>query len=320
MPERSKKYIKIALIILIVGAIVFFFAQEFKKNWDDILEKNFRINVYWLIASFVMVIAAYLANTLTWRQLINAYHKQLPPITVKESIAIVNTTQLAKYIPGKVWSYAVQIYWLSKRGYSKSKVLFINIVATLSTLCAATFIGVIIIAVFHAKINSNTSILLILGICLAYSVFVFFHTPILNLIIILSNKFMKKKISPLKISLSQIIKTQLFYIITNLLFGLSIFLTCMAIGLDDNYSLNTLIVGSFLIGDVVGFLFIIIPGGLGVRESMMFFIIAGSYQKDVALVVPLATRLLTMTADISMGILGFFLGKKNLFYKKAPVD
>ncbi len=315
-----KKYLKITLIILIVGAIIYFFASEFKKNWEDILEKNFRINIYWLISSFVMVIAAYLANTLTWRQLLNAYHKQLIPITVKESIAIVNTTQLAKYIPGKVWSYAVQIYWLSKRGYSKSKVLFINIVATLSTLCAATFIGVIIIAVFHAKINSNTSILLILGICLAYAVFVFFHTPILNLIIKLSNKFMKKKISPVKISLHQIIKTQFFYIITNLLFGMSIFLTCMTIGLNDNYSLNTLIVGSFLIGDVIGFLFIIIPGGLGVRESMMFFIIAGSYQKEVALVVPLAARLLTMTADISMGILGFFLGKKNLFYKKAPVD
>lgn len=306
-----KKYLKIIIAVVIIGAIGYFFVSELKKNWDDILKMNFSINFLYLILAFIFVVAAYLANTLTWRQLINSYHKHLQPISITESIAIVNTTQLAKYIPGKVWSYAVQIYWLSKRGYQKSTVLFVNIVATLSTLCAATFIGIIILAVTHEKIMLNSSILLIVGIFAAYAVFIFFHTPILNLVIRLANMVLKKEISYVKISLKQIIRTQILYIITNILFGISIFLTCLSIGLSDNFSLEMLVVGSFLLGDVVGFLFIIVPGGLGVRESLMFFILAGISQKEVAIIIPVATRLLTMSADLSMGLLGFFLGRKS---------
>jgi uncharacterized membrane protein YbhN (UPF0104 family) len=61
-------------------------------------------------------------------------------------------------------------------------------------------------------------------------------------------------------------------------------------------------------------LVLVTPGGLGVRESMMFFIIKGVVKNnDVALVVPVATRLLTMTIDIALGITAFFLGNKTVF-------
>ena len=272
-----------------------------------------KLNIPYLCYSFLLIAASYIINTLTWRYLINSYHRELNPISVKESIAIVNTTQLAKYIPGKVWSYAVQIYWLAKRGYSKSNVLFINVVATLSTLLAASAVGTIMLVTNLNKISKTGAILYIGLVILAYAVFILFHTPILNYLIRLANKIIKKEISYVKISLKQILVTQVFYLLGNVVFCIGGYVLCLAIGVTTDVQLMTVLVGSLLVGDVIGFVVLITPGGLGVRESLMFFIISGvTKQKDVAIIVPIATRLLTMSVDIAMGICAVLLGRKTI--------
>lgn len=318
MIKFFKKHIKVILSVIIIGLVAYFFTSEFKKNWQEILAMNLRLNFSLLAGSVFFMVLAYLGNTLTWRYLINSFHPDLSPISIKESIAIVNTTQLAKYIPGKVWSYAVQIYWLSKRGYPKSNVFFINLVATLSTLMAASAVGIIMLSLTLDKV-SKTGALFIIGIViLAYSVFILFHTPILNILIKLAAKLLKKEISSVKISLTSILLTQLYYVISNLFFCFGGYLLCYAIGISDDFHVIVCVVGSLLVSDVAGFIVLVTPGGLGVREVAMAGIISwmAANTKDIAavkLVAPIAARLLTMSVDISLGITAFFLGQKTIF-------
>jgi glycosyltransferase 2 family protein len=315
MIQWTKKHIKVILAVIIIGLVAYFFTTEFKKNWQDILAMNLRLNFPLLCGSVFFMVLAYLGNTLTWRFLINTFHTELPPISVKESVAIVNTTQLAKYIPGKVWSYAVQIYWLSKRGYPKSNVFFINLVATLSTLLAASAVGIIMLSLTLDKVTKTGALIIIGIVVLAYAVFILFHTPILNILIKLAAKLLKKEIAYVKISLTSIFMTQVYYVISNLLFCFGGYLLCYAIGITDDFHVIVCVVGSLLVGDVVGFIVLVTPGGLGVREWMMYSIISGMAvaTKEVAIVVPIATRLLTMSVDISLGITAFFLGQKTVF-------
>lgn len=310
-----KKHIKLILAILIISLVGFFFFKEFKKNWGEILEMKLMLNIPLLVLSFIVIVLAYLGNTLSWRYLINAYHPNLSSISVKESIAIVNTTQLAKYIPGKVWSYAVQIYWLSKRGYSKSNVFFINLVATVSTLLAATAVGMVMISITLKDIGVQGALLIIAAVIIGYAIFIFFHTFIFNLLIKLAGKVVKRDIEKVSISFKIILLTQFFYLINNIIFCLGGFLLCYSIGIPFDFTLYVCLIGSLLIGDVIGFVVLVMPGGLGVRESMMYFIIKGIASIDIALVVPIATRLLTMSVDISLGIAAFFIGQKNVFKK-----
>ncbi len=321
MIQWLKKNSKLLISILVIAAVVYFFIVEFNKNWQDIQNMELRLNFPFLCVSVLFVILAYFVNTLTWRYLINSYHRSLKRISIKESIAIVNTTQLAKYLPGKVWSYAVQIYWLAKKGYSKSNVLFVNVVATISTLLAASAVGTIMLVSTLNKISKTGAILYIGLVFLAYAMFILFHTPILNFFIRLANKMMKKEISYVKISLKKILITQVLYLFGNVLFCVGGYVLCIAIGLDIDAKLMTVLVGSLLVADVVGFAVLITPGGLGVRESLMFFIISGvTKQKDVAIIVPIATRLLTMSVDIFMGACGFLLGRNTVIYPSNIVD
>lgn len=313
MIKWFKGNLKLILSIFIIGLVGYFFITEFKKNWQDILEMNLKLSFPLLCVSVFLMIVAYLGNTITWRYLINSFHRELPPISIRESIAIVNTTQLAKYIPGKVWSYAVQIYWLSKRGYPKSNVLFINLVATVSTLLAASAVGIIMLTITLKKISMQGAVMIIVLVIIAYGVFILFHTPILNKLISLASKMFRKEIDVVSISMKSILFTQLLYVISNLIFCLGGIMLCIAIGIPCDYKLLICLIGSLLVGDVIGFLVLITPGGLGVRESMMFFIISGIATRNVAIVVPIATRLLTMSVDISLGITAFFLGQKSVF-------
>ncbi|MEI6852418.1 MAG: lysylphosphatidylglycerol synthase domain-containing protein, partial [Bacteroidota bacterium] len=290
MIQWIKKHIKVILSVIIIGLVAYFFTTEFKKNWQDILAMNLRLNLPLLAGSVFFMLVAYLGNTATWRYLINSFHPELPPISIKESVAIVNTTQLAKYIPGKVWSYAVQIYWLSKRGYPKSNVFFINLVATLSTLMAASAVGIIMLSFTLDKVSKTGAFIIISIVIVAYAIFILFHTPILNVLIKLAAKLLKKEISYVKISLTSIFMTQVYYVVSNLFFCFGGYLLCYAIGITDDFHVIVCVVGSLLVGDVVGFVVLVTPGGLGVREIMMTFIISGmaAASKEVAIVVPIA--------------------------------
>lgn len=314
-----KKHIKLILSLLIIGGVFYFFTTEFKKNWDDILEMDFSLNITLMIISFVLLIASYLGNTLIWRFLINSYHKDIDSITAKESFSIVNTTQLAKYLPGKVWSYAVQIYWLSKRGYSKSKVLFINVLATISTLLAASSIGVVMLAATLNNISRLLFVASIIGVILVYVIFIFFHSPILNFLIRLAAKLVKKEIEFVQISYMNMFITQSLYLLSNVVFCAGIYVLCLSIGIPNEPAIIVSMIGSLLVGDVAGFVVLVTPGGLGVREGLMFFILSGNVNKQYAIIIPIATRLLTMSVDIFLGLIALIMGRKMFFHKKESV-
>ena len=68
-----------------------------------------------------------------------------------------------------------------------------------------------------------------------------------------------------------------------------------------------MVVGSTLVADVAGFLAIIVPGGLGVREAMMYAILGGQASGALALILPVTSRLLNMGVDLLLGGIAFKL-------------
>jgi glycosyltransferase 2 family protein len=165
------------------------------------------------------------------------------------------------------------------------------------------------------KISKQGATLIIGIVIVAYAVFILFHTPILNILIKLASRIIKKEIDTVSISFKSILFTQIFYVISNLFFCFGGYLLCIAIGITDDFRLLIIMIGSLLVGDVVGFVVLVTPGGLGVREITMTFIISGvaAASKEIAIIIPVATRLLTMSVDITLGITAFFLGHKSVF-------
>jgi uncharacterized membrane protein YbhN (UPF0104 family) len=85
---------------------------------------------------------------------------------------------------------------------------------------------------------------------------------------------------------------------------------CFGIGLEVADKRIFSVMSAMIISDVVGFLAVIVPGGLGVREGVMYFLLKGETSGALFLILPIATRIVGMSVDILLGTIGFILLKR----------
>lgn len=304
---QNKSLIKYLIGFLIVAGAGYFFIREFYANYDSISKFDFKINWFYLLASQVLLILVTLAGTYFWQRLLKIITSQ--QISFRESLAIVNTSLLAKYLPGKVWSYAFQMLLLSKKGISKTVVLYANLFLTVTSLFASAFLGLLYFACFSAN-QTKLWLLLFFVFLIIYMGFVFLNQPCLKLLIKIVQKLFKKTINYNHIDVSWIIIFQLVYLLANATFGITGYLLALGLGFSVSIQNIFAVAAALIIADMIGFIVLIAPGGLGVREGIMFALLAALGDKNLALILPIGTRIMAMISDLLLGGVGFIFLKK----------
>jgi uncharacterized membrane protein YbhN (UPF0104 family) len=309
---KFSKYIKVSLSILLVLLFVWFFYQEFKENWEAVRNFHLEINGGYLVLGIFMMIANYLCLTLSWHIGINYFdnHKKLK---ITESFALVNISQLGKYIPGKLWSYMIQIYWLASRGVPKTTALYLNAVTTLLSILVSLFMGCIFLMMLPDWYHLRTEVLIFIGLLLAINL-VLFNKNFLRFFIKMFSKITGADISFYQLSSRRIILMELLSIAGAFFWVLAGCFISLSIGFSLD-SLRMLFISSaMLLGDVIGFLILIAPGGLGVREGTMFLILKGTGIIQFALIFPIVVRLLNIVTDLIMGILSVLIISRSKYF------
>ncbi len=312
---KYKKIIRCALSLLALFAVSFYFIREFQKNWMSI--HAFALNLDWrfVMLSFAAIVVTYLLATYGWFLTMNALsdHK----ITFPESVAAVNTSNLTKYIPGKVWSYALQMYWLADAGFSKSLILYVNLVNLYVALVTATILGLSCLVFSSGKFPGPLPPALLAALIVFDLWFVKFHAIAFKRFISVLNRIFKREIGYYETPTGLLLYLHLINFTAAFFFGLGAYLLCFGIGFAVDPGNILLIMASMMIADVIGFIAVIVPGGLGVRESAMYLLLNGVSISILALILPVATRIVSMIVDIFLGSMGFFLLRYYISAKKA---
>jgi uncharacterized membrane protein YbhN (UPF0104 family) len=259
-----------------------------------------------------MMIANYLCTTLSWHIGINYFdnHKRLK---FTQSIAVVNISQLGKYIPGKLWSYMVQIYWLASKGVPKTTVLYLNIVTTLLTILVSMLMGCLFLMMLPNWYHLKTEILIFIGLLLIINL-VLLNNNFLRFFIEMFSRIIKQNISFHQLSTRRIISMQLIYIIGAFFWILAGCFITLGIGFDLDRMRIVFIAAAMLLGDVIGFIILVAPGGLGVREGTIFLILKGTGIIQFALVFPIVVRLLSIVTDLIMGIVSVLIISSSKYF------
>jgi hypothetical protein len=299
MPRLSTRAKQIATALIAVG-VLFFFARAIRRNWSEIRAHHFRLDYPLIAVSFATVIAASLLATLAWQTTINALSERTR-MTFSESVATVNTSSLTKYLPGKFWSYAVQMYWLSSRGFSKSLVLYVNLINLLISLTTGVILSLIFLLFSssrlpHGAVSAALALLLLFDWGLIY-----FHTRAFKTIIALFKRFFKRDILYFDVSASLLVRLHAIHFLAQLLSGLGGFVLCFGIGYGLEPKVLLLVMASLILSDAAGFVFFLVPGGIGIREATMYLLLGGATTGSLALVFPLVSRMLYMIADAALG-------------------
>lgn len=314
------KNIKVLIInilsLAIILSVVFFFYKAFSANWASVQSYTPNLNYLFIVLSFISILLTYLLTTYAWFQILNSLSSNVK-ITFSECVATVNTSSLTKYIPGKVWSHALQMYWLSKKGFSKALIVYVNMVTIFISLTIALILGfgylILSPTAFFPKVSICSFVILII-----FDIaFIKYNSTLFNKLIAVINKVLKREIKYFDTSKKTLIYLHVINIIAAFCYGMGAYLACLGIGFEVTHRNMFTVMSSMLISDVIGFLAIIVPGGLGVREGVMYFLLHGISSGALSLVLPIATRIVNMLVDIFLGTISFIIlyQKKNIKYE-----
>jgi uncharacterized membrane protein YbhN (UPF0104 family) len=308
MPRASAVRIGIKFVAgpLIVACIAYFFYRSFQKNWASIRAQHLEFQPLYLALAVICMLVTYLVPTYGWQLTINALGGG-KKLTFSQTVATVNSSNLVKYVPGKVLTYALQMYWLAGRGFSKSLVIYVNALNLLISLAVSLIFGFGCLLFSPSPIPSSVTLgIVIAGIVLDVVGFKY-HAAVLKLMIRVYNRLFKRDVRYVDVPGALLAELHLVHLISVAAFGISAYFTSLGIGYYLPPSAAPRLMAAILISDTIAFFAVITPGGLGVREGLMYLVLGGAKGSSLALTLPVATRAVHMTVDLLLGGTAFKL-------------
>jgi len=303
--SRFRRLLKPALSVLVVLCVAWFFSKAFQRNWAEVRAHEFQLSLPFLVGSALATLASMLLATYAWYTSINTLSAN--KVDFRQSVAAANVSGLTKYIPGKVWSYALQMYWLDGLGISKALVVYVGVLNLAISMGVSVIFA--LLCLLFSSVAFPASVLLgsLLGLLAFDALSIWFNRALLHALVALVNRIFKRNLSAFDVTKSLLLELHSIHAAAAVLSGLAAYLFCYAIGYRIDFDRSLLVIGSSTLGDVVGFLAIIVPGGLGVREGLMYKILEGQATGSLALVLPVASRLLNMFVEIALGLVALRL-------------
>jgi hypothetical protein len=280
------------------------YIKEFLKISRGIDFNLPQLNYFWLTLVIFFISISYIFNTLIFRSILNGLNKKNHSFSFLEAVGIYNSSQLAKYTPGKIWGYLLQCKLLIPFGISKYKVAYVNLLIIYYSILYSILLGFFAIS-FFLGLDKFNLIFINLGV-----IFSFFYFRLHSFLFITIKKVLNyfgKSFYKYKINKKELFKINLYSFVAVFFFGISASSSLMTIGIQPDFKLFTFIFGAMIISDLIGFLAFLVPAGIGIREFLLFKMLSSISTNNFLIFIPLILRMANMLSDLLLGALGFFI-------------
>jgi len=325
MKENKKKktgiltIIKPILAVVAIVCIVYFAHAELKKSSIQFMEIFSNLDWFFLLLAFLMLCLFYFLSALTFRFLLNRDAQE--KISVTKAFGASGISGLTKYIPGRVWSYAILFSILKKNGITLKKAIFdsyINMVLTITT----PILMMLPIAIFFylPEVELWARILLMIATLGLYGLCLVLSPLIIRFTIHVVNRFKKEPIEYTPITKTDIFKAQAIKLIAYLFYSLCV--AAIIFSIDSSLDISSVLVLSIacVFSMAVGLLVFIVPAGLGVQEYLVF-VFASLTLTDIGFLIalPIVFRIVSLATDVVMGLISLWIVRaeiKGLVFSK----
>ena len=293
-PTRSLRMIQWA----IVAAIFVFLGKMVWDHWNQVKGASFSFEVFPLLLSTLIFAFSYFIQIWAWYIITLKLGIAIP---IRETLESWFYSQLGKYLPGKVWLLLSRFSCYESKGKSKKSIsvaLYFEMVTVLMAggfifLASLIFFGEI--WPFYSWRHSGWSILLfLLGLVSLHPSVL---QKILNWVLV---KFDREPLS-LSISYRDVLWIVMVCIAAWMIGGIGFYLFVDSIyPVVPQYIL--FLTGALAISSTLGLIAIFAPGGLGVREGALVYLLSFMMATPVAAIISILTRI-WMTL-IEIGLIG----------------
>ena len=275
--------------LLLVAGILYFLGRHIAENVDALRAYEFRPHPLWLTASFVALMAGLAVLASLYQLLI----RDRPPGLMR-AFALLSLPALGKYVPGKV-GVVIGTAWAFERcGYRRARGVYL-----LLYVQAAIIIGGLLAAIpFSLSApEGSIGIWLRLAPLLALGGLPLLHPSLLTGLVRVTSKLFRVPPVDLQVPTRFVFFAVAIAAVGMLLTGLGFALLLKSMG-ELSPDVIAVAVGVYPLAQCLGFLTLIAPGGLGIREGVLILALEPILGSEAAIVSSIAIRILQTAADL----------------------
>jgi uncharacterized membrane protein YbhN (UPF0104 family) len=306
MRKGYKKLIKNLIGTTVILGIAYFLGKVIYSNWSFLKDSNLRIDYWFLLLSLLPLALSFYLGISAWKYILGFLGFK---IKWKKAFWTVSGSHLAKFIPGHVLALGGRI-WLCSREKIPEQISAAGIIIEMLIQLAAS-IFVFSLSLPYYKGHLTGAFFLISGV-LFIIIIIVAHPKILPQVW----KYIPKMGKIAKIGKSYEYKNiavlLAFYIIAWCFQGLAVFILIKSLYPATGARGIIPAIGAYGGAYALGFVSIITPGGLGVREGILTFLLKFYTPAPIAVFVAVLSRLSFTLFDIVMTIISIKFKKPEV--------
>jgi len=290
------KSIKTVATIIVLLATAIFLTRTLINYYGQIQNILYSISPIRVIVSFCFFLCYLYLRALSWGYLIQFLGAI---ISKTNSLSVWFLSEATRYIPGSIWSFITRSYLAQQKNISRNISVLISPVESIIVITATTILS--LYAIFNNlkgfEINTAFYILVIFSLVLTFGLLLL-HKPLTRII----KKLATQTLNPKALSIALI-----YQFFAWSFYGLGY------IYLIDITNINfMLFFSSSLLAWLIGYLSIITPMGLGVRESAFVLLTGPQIGTTEAALIAILARVILIIAELSNLVFWISKRRKNI--------
>ena len=300
VPRSLVRTLRVVLLLVVLAFVV----TALRRNGDEVLVALRRTGLVAAGGSLLAALVGLWASAQVWRVLLVDLGS---PVQRRPALHIFFVGQLGKYIPGNVFAVAAQMSLGAQRGLSRSRI------GTASLLFMAMLVAAgLLVAAFclpftsPAALRGYGALLLVLPLGLAC-----LAPPVLNRLVGLLLRAVRRAPLEQPMSARGIVAAMGWAIVMWIAYGGHVLILLGPHDLSPGRAgtLPLLATGAYALAWTAGFLFVVAPAGIVVREAVLVLALSPVLDEPVALTVAVLSRAVMTVGDLVWAALGAVLGR-----------
>jgi uncharacterized membrane protein YbhN (UPF0104 family) len=283
---------------LILAVIAFFLGRALYGNWEEVRTYQWSFDYPLLALSLGIMLASLSLYAWQWKF---SLQKLRAAIGFLKVLRIYFVANLGRYIPGKVWQFMGWFYLLEQEGVSPVQTLTSMAVNQVLQNMTGLALAFVVLAGFRTVELSERLLPFLVLIPLGLIVV---QPSVLEMLLNGALRLFKRGPVTIELSLWDLARFTAVHLLIWLGYGLAFYLFTRAlypVPLERLLALVAIFAGAW----VLGFLSFLAPGGLGVREGILVYLLGFYLPSHVAIVVSLLSRLWATAAELMGTALAF---------------
>jgi uncharacterized membrane protein YbhN (UPF0104 family) len=293
---------KVAVGLLAAGFIIFRVAQD----WEAIGPMLQHMDRRWVALALAAQAVAFLFFPVPSWLILRRWQAKWSYVNTAR---IFFVSQLTKYLPGSIWVFPSRVFLMRNAGFSVGKGAYVLVFESLAFLTSGLAAGLLASGTFPVPLNGWALPLGGLSLLGLAAMFLLLLAP--GRLLVLIPKRWRPSTEPKPVNprsaLTIVLGTLLGLSANWLLIGTSMWAVLAAAGTLKGAEFLLLFTATFALAWVIGFVVILSPGGVGVREGVMIALLAGSLSQPMAALLALASRVLWWLCELVLYFVFAFL-------------